>query len=344
MAWLYVPEVEVLRSASAFSLEMAMDRWTITEPFVMSRGKPMRPQSLSRKWKRDSFIQRLSGLTLEPSMVEFGIKKWISSLPDSPASRFQSQDQTSEPKIQGTSGLTLPESSAKYDPASSSWKTSQVSLFTQERLSLATWPKWGMIRRGVLFELPMPERITAARGGFARRSVPTPTLPGGGAGKDPNNPRGIYQGHPLQTFVLHFPTPTVHHAKRGNHDEDPQEFLKRAEEYRSKTGGTIGMSLGVAARLYPTPTAKANQTSPSMIQKIPAFREMWPTPDASPHKARLQGDSQQSRSLPALAATGKLEQSPGRLNPAWVEWLMGWPIGWTDCDSSETESSPSKQL
>ena len=19
----------------------------------------------------------------------------------------------------------------------------------------------------------------------------------------------------------------------------------------------------------------------------------------------------------------------GRLNPAWVEWLMGWPIGWT---------------
>lgn len=23
----------------------------------------------------------------------------------------------------------------------------------------------------------------------------------------------------------------------------------------------------------------------------------------------------------------------GRLNPRWVEWLMGWPIGWVSCDS-----------
>jgi len=21
----------------------------------------------------------------------------------------------------------------------------------------------------------------------------------------------------------------------------------------------------------------------------------------------------------------------GTLNPTWVEWLMGWPLGWTDC-------------
>ena len=25
------------------------------------------------------------------------------------------------------------------------------------------------------------------------------------------------------------------------------------------------------------------------------------------------------------------------LNPRFVEWLMGWPIGWTDCDSQVTE-------
>jgi len=24
------------------------------------------------------------------------------------------------------------------------------------------------------------------------------------------------------------------------------------------------------------------------------------------------------------------EQIGGSLNPTWVEWLMGWPIGWTD--------------
>jgi hypothetical protein len=30
-------------------------------------------------------------------------------------------------------------------------------------------------------------------------------------------------------------------------------------------------------------------------------------------------------SLPLNAVAG------GPLNPAWAEWLMGWPIGWTDC-------------
>lgn len=26
----------------------------------------------------------------------------------------------------------------------------------------------------------------------------------------------------------------------------------------------------------------------------------------------------------------------GQLNPTWVEWLMGFPIGWTDLNASET--------
>jgi hypothetical protein len=30
----------------------------------------------------------------------------------------------------------------------------------------------------------------------------------------------------------------------------------------------------------------------------------------------------------------------GQLNPPWVEWLMGWPIGWTDCDASATDKPP----
>lgn len=33
-------------------------------------------------------------------------------------------------------------------------------------------------------------------------------------------------------------------------------------------------------------------------------------------------------------------QQAGHLNPEWVEWLMGFPEGWTDLSSSETQSSP----
>jgi len=32
------------------------------------------------------------------------------------------------------------------------------------------------------------------------------------------------------------------------------------------------------------------------------------------------------------------------LNPLFVEWLMGWPIGWTDFAPLETASSRYKQL
>ena len=34
-------------------------------------------------------------------------------------------------------------------------------------------------------------------------------------------------------------------------------------------------------------------------------------------------------------------QAGGTLNPPWVEWLMGFPIGWTDLGDLETPLSPS---
>jgi len=33
----------------------------------------------------------------------------------------------------------------------------------------------------------------------------------------------------------------------------------------------------------------------------------------------------------------------GKLNPMWTEWLMGWPLGWTDLKLSETGKSPCAQ-
>ncbi len=30
----------------------------------------------------------------------------------------------------------------------------------------------------------------------------------------------------------------------------------------------------------------------------------------------------------------------GQLNPPWVEWLMGWPIGWTDLKPLEMDKFP----
>jgi len=69
---------------------------------------------------------------------------------------------------------------------------------------------------------------------------------------------------------------------------------------------------------------------------LTGYVRMYPTPmagkrDASP-KTKLDGK-------PNLAMVARsLDSNPngGTLNPNWVEWLMGFPIGWTDLEASET--------
>ena len=99
--------------------------------------------------------------------------------------------------------------------------------------------------------------------------------------------------------------------------------------------------IGSGSSLIATPTATANQLCPSM-QKHPGCRAMWPTPQASDHI--------QKRTSKSWAAKGAINQSlanpeitgvtGGKLNPRWIEWLMGYPDGWTDLSNSETASSP----
>ena len=37
------------------------------------------------------------------------------------------------------------------------------------------------------------------------------------------------------------------------------------------------------------------------------------------------------------------DQQNGSLNPQWVEWLMGYPVGWTDLQDSATPSCRKSQ-
>ncbi len=76
-----------------------------------------------------------------------------------------------------------------------------------------------------------------------------------------------------------------------------------------------------------TPTATGNQLAPSM-QKHPGCRN-WSTPKARDFR-NPGGQSENKRHTPDLPTL-----VGGPLNPEWVEWLMGWPIGWTALDALE---------
>jgi len=68
-------------------------------------------------------------------------------------------------------------------------------------------------------------------------------------------------------------------------------------------------------------------------------RTMWPTPTA-PGKHQVGTIGEWGGSGNPLRTPETMRLSGGSLNPTWVEWLMGFPTGWTDLEASETQSSP----
>lgn len=68
---------------------------------------------------------------------------------------------------------------------------------------------------------------------------------------------------------------------------------------------------------------------------------MWPTPAANEDAAGSLRGNMQFMLTHAVKLCWQAEaEQGGQLDPRFVEWLMGYPDGWTDCEDSATPSSP----
>lgn len=131
MGWLYLPAVEGSSSDST-------SRCPTTPRSVTWRGKPIQPRVWQREWKKESFVRRLSGTTLEPSMADRIAARWISSLPASRVSPSRSREDSAHKKTSGGCGRTSLASFATFDRGSCSSKTCPVcSLPLAERAYVA---------------------------------------------------------------------------------------------------------------------------------------------------------------------------------------------------------------
>jgi len=70
--------------------------------------------------------------------------------------------------------------------------------------------------------------------------------------------------------------------------------------------------------------------------RLATVAKMWPTPTTRDHK---DGTAQSCANVPENGLLGRVVhgvpaqvESAGSLNPRWVEWLMGFPDGWTDLE------------
>ena len=76
---------------------------------------------------------------------------------------------------------------------------------------------------------------------------------------------------------------------------------------------------------------------------------LWPTPISRDYKSSMKLETVDKRQAASSRGVNlsehiqKVERNNGALNPTWVEWLMGFPPGWTDLNHSETPLSPKFQ-
>jgi hypothetical protein len=112
---------------------------------------------------------------------------------------------------------------------------------------------------------------------------------------------------------------------------------------------TKGTEFGLSQKInWPTPTCQdANKATKkyrenhqnNLTAMVFNPHKMFPTPTSRDHKGgyrtesliRKDGKSRALDALPNAVLDGKGSETViGHLNPMWVEWLMGWPLGWTD--------------
>ena len=235
--------------------EFLQGRCSDTEPSAPLNGNPtLRLYLWHDKTMEPSRLSRF-GMTCRPLMENLG-----AALLTSWQEGFRVKTSPLPEKAQGLTeseaecGNTWRGWLAKYDPATSLWKTAQCSFLEDLTECLETLPRSGMTRDGLLWELPTLERRTS------------------------------------ETDSGCWPTPTV----------------------QGLNGGSNSRSAAMKRGYWPTPTA---------------------------HNAKeTNAPSESQRNTPTLAA-----QAGGALNPNWVEWLMGWPIGHTALKPLETDKSPNVQ-
>jgi hypothetical protein len=216
------------------------------------------------------------------------------------------------------SGVRWRELSVKYDQDLSSWRTHRC-LF-QEALpeSSLTLPRWGLMRNGELSERTTPEHLTSE---IEFGCWPTPRA-SAAISEDMKNlqKRGRYKGNLEEAVALQmWPTPSANNYEQT----DVDKLLERRERIKSQgiNGNGFGLTLANAVQIEE--------------------RKTWATPRTSDYKSCGPVGSKSHHHMTEkqyLCAQVKKEDQPtGHLNPTWVEWLMGWPIGWTDSKPLETD-------
>ena len=191
-------------------------------------------------------------------------------------------------------GPSLPVLLASYNRDTQSWKTSQTSLVAtaDDGLDefLETWPRSGMTRNGIAYQLP---RLALTTTEIGSGLWPTPTATAN---------QGAPSMQERYTRPHFWRTPA---SANGNQGPKSKEFYHHCRKTGQSTV-TLVDEVRHTPDYWPTPTANEDAAG---------------TPDGK--MQAMLGNH------PSLRGTTSEEWGRGTLNPAWVSLLMGFPEDWT---------------
>jgi hypothetical protein len=153
-------------------------------------------------------------------------------------------------------------------------------------------------------------------------------------------------GLPLTMAVKMFPTPRVADIEGG---AAKNVKMENGHFYReNKKGERWGVKLRDVMEMYPTPRASAamtedmetiakrNKYNSKLEEKI--AMDMYPTPTARDWKdTGINSNYKRMAEKSILSGTVMMKQKKigGKLNPEFVEFLMGYPLNWTKVETTE---------
>ena len=195
------------------------------------------------------------------------------------------------------------------------WVTTQLDLLNRSLVPFSgTWPAWGTMRDGACWE---QATLVPGIGGSGRGFLPTATQDSVAM----RTKRYAQGGMPLTAML---PTPNVPNGGRRMNRED---VLNKGKTPRGKRQ----VDLESALRFIPTPTASM-QTMADLFQAQYAGtdpqRPSYATASARDWKSgKASHKTMERNSRPLNEQVQEVLQ--GSLNPTWLEWYMGWPMGFT---------------
>lgn len=309
MSWHYLPEL-----AEEYLVEFCRD----SQPFALWKLSNIAERSCYSVSGMVSFHSFLYGTTSAHSTASNGVALWMLSLRVSRVSHSASPGSRKPTWMKETCGRQPFASLAKSDLNGAYWRMSQACLpgmDTSEKYSGA-WPKSGILAGGAVYQLPPLERRIKGKGYGLWRT------PNAWCGRRGPKSKELYE-ECLRT------------GKHAVNLEDQVKHLWPTPAAQSRGVAGSGNSAKLEMMLYPTPK-RQNANSPGLhgqggmdLQTFVAVE--YPIPTKRDYKDT--GNSIANGTVPVNGLLGRAvcpTKKNGSLNPGFVEYLMGYPEGWTD--------------